>query len=272
MKIRNLMGHSFGRLQVIDHSTDTSRPGVRWICMCRCGKLTDVRGIDLTCGKVRSCGCMRKDDLTGQKFGRWTFVSPTEEKTSSGHALWNLVCDCGTEGVRDALVVTRGQSKSCGCLRRETDGQASVTHGHSRVGQATPTYRSWVAMRSRCNDANSADFKDYGGRGITVCSRWDSFENFLTDMGERSKGQTIERQDPNGNYEPGNCCWATRKEQSRNRRDTVYLTRNGETKSLADWADLLGLKQITIHMRLRRGYSDEEALTVGQLRKGPRPR
>lgn len=133
----------------------------------------------------------------------------------------------------------------------------------------TPTYHSWIHMRSRCNCPNNQNYSDYGGRGITVCERWNSFELFLFDMGECPKGFTLERKDVNKGYSPENCCWATRQQQSRNRRDTVYLTKDGITRSLAEWADLLKLKPITIHMRLKRGMSHYDALKPASKSRKP---
>jgi hypothetical protein len=129
----------------------------------------------------------------------------------------------------------------------------------------TPTYHSWIHMRSRCNNANDHNYSDYGGRGIKVCERWNSFANFLEDMGECPEGLTLERKDVNKGYSPDNCCWATRQQQSRNRRDTVYLTKDGVTRSLAEWAELLNIKPHTIHIRLYRGMTHSQALSKGRV-------
>jgi len=115
-------------------------------------------------------------------------------------------------------------------------------------------------MRSRCNNPKFTNYATYGGRGIKVCERWDSFENFLEDMGPRPKGYTIDRIDPNGDYCPENCRWASWAEQQRNRRDTRFITWDGRTQCVTDWADELGIPRSTISWRLQNGRSDLEAI------------
>ena len=137
-------------------------------------------------------------------------------------------------------------------------------HGHSE----SPTYQVWCRMRGRCLSPTNPDYRYYGARGISICQRWESFALFLEDMGERpSLNHSIERIDNNGNYEPGNCRWATRAEQSRNTRRTVYLTHDGRTMCLEDWARETGLNRGTINSRLKLGFSVAEALTLPTTRR-----
>lgn len=131
-------------------------------------------------------------------------------------------------------------------------------------------YSTWCAMKNRCKNATHAQYPQYGGRGIYVCDRWlNSFENFLADMGPRLGG-SIDRIDNDGPYEPGNCRWASRSEQARNKRSSRRLTANGETRSMAEWAELSGLKLKTIHRRLEQGWTEQDAVTVPVItqRKG----
>ena len=126
----------------------------------------------------------------------------------------------------------------------------------------TKTYRVWRAMNQRCQDETQESHHLYGGRGIIVCERWRKFESFFADMGECPANGSIDRIDTNGNYEPGNCRWATQKEQCRNKRNNVMLTHQGKTMSVIEWSELLGVSAMLIYKRIRRGWDDEKALTT----------
>lgn len=171
----------------------------------------------------------RKVDLAGRKIGRWQVVSLHPERDRNRHDLWLCRCDCGTERVVFGHALRRGKSASCGgctwgggCTwdeaRRETQRETArkrfTTHGLSR----SRAYRCWESMLQRCFNPNNPAFADYGGRGITVCDDWRSFVNFYADMGDPPPGLSIHRIDNDGNYEPGNCCWAIPAVQVANRR------------------------------------------------------
>lgn len=202
----------------------------------------------------------KRIDLTGRRFGRLVVVSEAGREPGGG-IRWTCRCDCGAQKAAYGGDLRSGKTKSCGCLKRESQVPLTLTHGQSR----TPLYRRWWGALQRTTNPNQPAFRHYGGRGITVCERWQTFENFAADMGPTFQPTlTLERIDVNGNYEPSNCRWATWTEQARNRRNNRFLTFRGHTKTVMEWCELLGLKHTTVTQRLdRRGWPIERALTTG---------
>ncbi|HVM91765.1 MAG TPA: hypothetical protein VMT67_03080 [Terriglobales bacterium] len=145
--------------------------------------------------------------------------------------------------------------------------QTVTKHGQARIGAHTRTYESWQSMRRRCLQEKESHYAQYGGRGITICARWDSFEAFLEDMGERPIGKTLDRfPDVDGNYEPGNCRWATTKEQNENKRNSLTFEFNRKRLSLKDWAKETGIAYATLRCRIRDyGWTIERAFSTPSL-------
>ncbi len=148
----------------------------------------------------------------------------------------------------------------------------NATHGQTVNYKPTPEYRTWQAMRYRCNVPTNDRYRWYGARGIRVCERWDNnFAAFLADMGKKpTPKHTLDRIDGDGNYEPGNCRWATPKEQAANKPTTVLIAAFGETGSMSDWAQRVGICPGSLSRRLKRGWTVEEALTIPRRNPGPR--
>lgn len=154
---------------------------------------------------------MKFIDLTNQRFGR-LIVIEKYGLNKFNHILWLCLCDCGNKVVVERDCLKNGRTKSCGCIRKERNN--NTRHGMT----GTPIHNIWKSIKQRCLNPNNKDYKNYGGRGITVCNRWLKFENFYKDVGNPPKGLTLDRINNNGNYNPNNWRWATRQQQSDNKR------------------------------------------------------
>lgn len=196
----------------------------------------------------------------GRNQSRWTIIGRATPRRGR-RGLVHARCACGNERVMSAYAIRAGFSLSCGCLHREVVRALSTTHGMGRRSDRDGTYRSWDSMKQRCRNPGHHKFPSYGGRGINVCERWLSYENFFADMGKRPPGTTLGRKDNDGNYTPENCAWQTSREQSGNKRNSNLLTHNGTTKCLAEFAKEFGKHPNTVRMRLSLGWTTADALT-----------
>jgi hypothetical protein len=159
-------------------------------------------------------------DITGHRFGRLTVleIAHKEKRPAGSRVFWRCLCDCGKESAVAGDKLKSGHSTSCGCIAREILAKRCIIHGHSYVGKRNPTYTSWANMLQRCQNPKHPKYLGWGGRGITVCERWQTYQSFLDDMGERPPGLTLDRIEVNGPYAPGNCRWASALEQRLNQR------------------------------------------------------
>lgn len=205
-------------------------------------------------------------DLTNKVFGKLTVIRRGETHITpngSKKIKWECLCSCGS------IVFVRGESLrnkttlSCGCYRLEEAKQRPSYHG----GVGTPEYETWRGMQSRCTYIKDTHYKLYGGRGITVCSRWNSFRFFLKDMGKRPEGCSLERKDNNLGYYKENCKWATSKEQSRNTTRSIKIEFNGISLNQCDWAEKIGITPEALANRLKT-MELSKALTLPKLNKG----
>jgi hypothetical protein len=194
-------------------------------------------------------------DLTGRTFGKLMVLGRGE--TLRSRWLWRVQCFCGKEDCLKEFQVrsdslTMGRTQSCNCKRKQ---------GHGLSGSRD--HQSWQNMMNRCYDSKRKDFKYYGGRGVRVMERWHNPKNFFADMGPRPPGTTLDRIDHTGLwYGPGLCRWANRLTQTRNRKNTVWLTHpDGRTMTLKEWADLLGIEYDTLKWRKLQGWPDERVLS-----------
>lgn len=192
-------------------------------------------------------------DLTGKKFERLSVDRICE--LSGRVKFWHCLCDCGNWVRIAGGDLKRGNTKSCGCLSSDHRAVRMTTHGMS----LHPAYRNWVHAKTRCNDKSNDCYKYYGGRGIKVCERWASFEGFWEDMGALwRQGLTLDRIDNDKGYEPGNCRWATAREQANNRRNNrIILTPKGNMTA-SDAAKEFGVKRNTIFTRLRADWPEDQ--------------
>ena len=203
-------------------------------------------------------------DRTGFRFGRLLVLERTPESGRRRGVKWICQCDCGQSVVVMASQLASGQTRSCGCLYRDTRGQ-NRTHAMSQ----TPEYVCWINLRARCDDSANPI---YGGRGIEVCQEWEnSFEQFLADMGHRPRpGMSIDRIDNNGIYEPGNCRWATRTIQNNNKRTNHYVPFGVGLVTRAQACEILGLNYFSVHTRIKKlGWTFERAITTPGIEGNP---
>ena len=201
---------------------------------------------------------MRAIDITAQQFGRLTAI---RRAASEGrHTAWLFSCACGNEKTITLDSVRRGLSRSCGCLRSESTAARSTTHGKSIGRRESRELKSYNHAKSRCQNPNDTKYPQYGGRGIRMCQEWSNdASQFIADMGPCPPLHTLDRINPHGHYEPGNCRWATSYQQARTRTDNVFVEHEGRRMILKDYAALLGLNYKRLHARLKSGMPIEEA-------------
>lgn len=185
-------------------------------------------------------------DITGNRYGKLVVLNP-DHKDKRGEWKWFCKCDCGNQTIVYGSHLRKGDTNSCGCIMRNTNKK----HGFSK----TRLYKTWVHIKSRCNNPKNDHYKDYGGRGIKICNDWSNFEIFKewALSSGYSDALTIERIDVNGNYEPNNCCWIPQSIQAQNTRKSKQVTMFGETHCIREWSRILNIPNETLRARINRG-------------------
>ena len=225
----------------------------KWLCRCECGNEVIAYDKALKKGTMISCGCQHPaPDLSGEKFGRLTVMYRLTDSPDA-RPRWLCQCECG-----NGVVVTSRSLKSkvpsCGCYTKEMKALQASTHGLTN----SPLYKVWSDMRERCNNPKDKSYPYYGGRGIKVDPRWEDFETFYNDMIDGYEpGLQLDRIDTDGDYELGNCHWATRTENMRNKRNTIRVDSIYGLLTLGELAEKSGMKHLTLYNRLKKGVPDE---------------
>lgn len=259
MKFENLENKRFGMLTVLELAPKTKNRSTLWLCQCNCGNKTVARNKNLLEGITTDCGCISKKGLKeGQKVARLTLIK--EIPADRGRS-WQCVCDCGKELKVREFHIRNGIIKSCGCLKTEYAKIGNKVHGYNK----TRLQRIHFAMKKRCYLKTHIYYKDYGGRGITVCDEWlgenglENFAEWALKNGYR-ENLTIDRIDNNKGYYPNNCRWATRSEQQNNRRISKKYEYNGESFTVAQLSRKYSINYSTLHGRLQKGMNVKEAI------------
>ena len=209
----------------------------------------------------------KRIDLTGKRFNRLVVVKEVD-KNKYGTRQWLCKCDCGKYVIDTSNHITTGHTKSCGCYKIEFAKNSFTKHGE----KYTRLYNIWCSMKQRCYDENCNNYTRYGGKGISVCDEWNNSYECFRDWSMRNgykDNLSIDRVNNNGNYEPDNCRWATRKTQSNNKSSNHVITYNGITKTVKQWSEDININYGTLLSRFLRGWSIERALKQ-PVRKGGR--
>ncbi len=254
----SILGMSFGELTVVSEFHDPKHPRVRCLCKCSCGVTRDFTRSEVRTYKHPDCGHSKtrktpREDFVGVVLGSFTV------KSYLARSRWSIECACGLTAFVSTSRIKKGLAPRCKCQPYVRP----IKHGAAKRKLRSPEYAAWIAMNMRC-DPSSAYVKkqNYSARGITVCERWSSsYSNFYADMGPRPSDQhSLDRIDPNGNYEPSNCRWATVEQQVNNRRNSLFLDFAGQRLTIGQWANQLGKCRETLRTRYHKGDSPAEIL------------
>ena len=239
------------------------RSHIFWKCKCDCGNITYARYDQVSCGQIKSCGCVKESKRLhiNDVIGNIKILDKLPDNKFH-QKMYLCKCSCGNTFTTTGQKLKTGHTQSCGKCNHKRDHKIMNRKVDSRI------YSIWLDIKTRCCNINSKNYKNYGARGITVCDSWkNSFDNFYNDMYKSyqehvdkfgEKQTTIDRIDVNGNYELDNCRWATLKEQANNKTNTLFVTYNSVTKSVGEWADITGIPITKLRRRIFKDNWDIE--------------
>lgn len=279
----DLTGQRYGRLTVVEQAKTHVTPGGRnvymWRCFCDCGKESIVSTSALRSGDTKSCGCLQREraheasfiDISGNRYGRLVAINPIRKNNG---IYWVCKCDFGNTTEVLPQHLNRGLIRSCGCLRKDVSSKKNKKHGMSK----TRIYKEWKGIKERCLNKNNHAYKNYGGRGITICDEWlgeNGFEYFCNwamqngyDESKEKSEQSIDRIDVNGDYSPDNCRYADSHIQATNKRNSIHIAYNGEIHSPGEWDEIMGYSNGTVYRRIyKNGWNVEKAITTPIIMK-----
>lgn len=257
----SIIGRKYNKLTIIGLYSKDKNGRRLWRCHCDCGGEVKTTLRNLVDSKIKDCGCSEiKDNLVGKKFGNLTVVKliPNNcERNCVRTNIWLCKCYCGKELEVKGSDLTQRRITSCGCDKEEKREHLSL------IKQEKKLYQVYRSMRDRCNNPNHNDYKRYGGRGIKVCEEWNNRYGFIAFYEWAIKNGykdnlSLDRINNDGNYEPDNCRWATKKEQSQNTSTNVYAEYKGQQKVLQEWARVLNLNRNSIYYHYKKGRTIEE--------------
>ena len=251
----DITGRKFGRLTALRRVANSpgtrTRPSgyVQYECLCDCGNMSVVYASALVNGHIRSCGCLKSErasevrlkDLTGMRFGRLTVTRLLSTRSNDGGATFECLCDCGRVITTTGHNLTSGDTRSCGCLKRDL---AVARYTKYKTPEEKAVYSSFKRMHSRCCNKNNPDYPEWGGRGIFICDEWLSDPMKFVEWSKThgyAPGLSIDRIDNNGPYSPENCRWATNQQQQNNKRSNLVLEIGSLRKTVAEWTRETGL-------------------------------
>lgn len=273
--ILDLVGYEFNKCKVIEkapiHKTKSGQYSTYWICECFCGNRFEANSQSIRKGKIKSCGCYYDFDLSkqkrhiGEKYNRLTIIDyiPKEERKN---VQYNYLCKCDCGNIIPASInrLKNGHTKSCGCLKDEVKQNIGSLNRKYKISNKR-LYSIYKVMTRRCLDSTDMRYKDYGGRGITICDEWmgeKGFDNFCewSISNGYKENLTIDRINVDGNYEPNNCRWITNKEQQNNRRNCHYIEYDGKTYTVTQWSEILNIPVHKFRYHIGKGKTIQEIL------------